>query len=400
MNRYSFVTIPRSTSFADFRYFSEAMVRRASFVIPSIVCLCLVGANLLHAGTTTSSDDNAVRQLRQFKTLLSLEVARGTNDPTLPGYFRKVAAAFQKVGYPGIGHVLELSGASSLQNLAGQFTGHITSLSNGDNFTARLKSAIGVAESANVPVRLDYLIAAKRFQGGFSSILSDLESRRASDAAAHWKGTGGMASSLNFTTAPSVHSDLTYISSNSTGYNPPTNSQNGAGYTVISYNAAVIDLTATIMLAGTASANGFSLYAGGELSLGTATVSSPVTWNDTTVDPSATLKISSGATIDISSGSTFKLLGTLSVDLAPSFVIPLTGTSTSTYDLESGSTLNVTNPAPGTYTILSGFQATGNTLGTVTITGLAAGQTGTLSQANGSVTLTITDASPTPSPTP
>jgi hypothetical protein len=368
------------------------MVRRASFVIPSIVCLCLAGANFLHAGTTTSSEDNAVRQLRQFKTLLSLEVARGANDPTLPGYFRKVAGAFRKVGYPGIGHVLELSGASSLQNLAGQYTGHITSLDDSNNFMARLESAIGVAKSANDPQRLDYLSAAQRFLHGFSSVVNDLETRRANDAAAaNTKGNGGKYFSGSATVTVSYGSTPPLPKYTPT---PPTNSYNTGGVT--KSGTATLTLAASSFISNSTGPYP-KIFNGGTTWVGPY---GSKNWGDTTVEAPATLDISSGTSITLSSGSTFKLLGTLSADLAPTFVTPITGTDTSTFALETGATLNVKNSAPGTYTILSGFQATGDTLGTVTITGLASSQTGTLTQANGSVTLTITAASPTPSPTP
>jgi hypothetical protein len=125
---------------------------------------------------------------------------------------------------------------------------------------------------------------------------------------------------------------------------------------------------------------------------GTLTVSSAsAQWSrDMTIGATGSMVVSSGASINFNAGSTFTLLGTLRIDLAPTFVTPITGTSTSTYDLETGATLDVKNPTPGAYTILSGFQSTGNILGDVTITGLADGQTGTLSETNGTVTLTIT----------
>jgi len=364
------------------------MTRRATFILSSIACFCLVGANSLQAGTTTSSDDAAVRQLKQFKTLLSVEVARGANDPTLPGYFRKVAGAFRKVGYPGIGHVLELSGASSLQSLAGQFTGHITSLNDANNFMARLESAIGIAKSANAPTRLDYLISAQKFLHGFYSVVNDLETRRANEAAAHWKGTSGS----DFSTSPNFTVGSTTFVQSVTSYTPPASSSSGntAATTVSAGSLTLVETSNTTLSYATTSS--YSQYFYGAIVVSAA---SPQVWSNTTIEASSTLTISSGAFISFYSGSTFKLLGTLSVDLASS-VVPINGNSTTTYDLEAGATLNVKNPALGTFTILSGFQSTGNTLGDVTITGLATGQTGTLSQANGTVTLTITGASSTP----
>jgi len=339
-----------------------------------------------------------VRQLRQFRTLLSLEVARGANDPTLPGYFRKVAGAFRKVGYPGIGHVLELSGASSLQNLAGQFTGHITSLDAGNNFMACLESAIGVAKSANDPQRLDYLSAAQRFLHGFSSVVNDLETRRANDAAAaQRKGSGGIDFSGSVTVSYGSTPPLPKYTPTPHTPTSPNTSYNSGGVT--KSGTATLTLTSSAYLVTSSSSNipYPEIFNGGTTWVGPYASKN---WGDTTVEAPATLDISSGTSITLSSGSTFKLLGTIIADLAPIFVIPIIGTSTGTFDLETGSTLNVKNPAPGTYTILSGFQTTGDTLGDVTITGLADGQTGTLTQDNGSVTLTITDASPTPSPTP
>lgn len=312
-------------------------------------------------------------------------------DGSLISYFNTVAREYRNAGYPEI--------AAALQTAPGTFSAMsryegFKFLGKDRKLVEKLLAAISADETL-VPtpsgsdrvVKPDYLALATFFAYDIA--------RAGLNVASGKPITRGMQDPVKpllvkVTYNPS--GNVTDVTTNYSGTNTYTGATSITGSGSLTLNLS--SSSSNFLLSGT---NPFLSGASTLFISG-----SPSQWGgDMTIDATVTLVISSGASLNLdTASSTFKLLGTLRIDLAPTFVTPITGTDTSTFDLETGATLDVKNPAPGTYTILSEFQTTGDTLGDVTITGLADGQTGTLTQDNGSVTLTITAASPTPSPTP
>jgi hypothetical protein len=374
-----------------FRYFSEAMTRHASFVTSLIIGICILGGIITPVSAANSAAHSPVQQLANFRGLLAKAAAQ---DGSLATDFRKIAQEYRKAGFPEIGNIIQNFAPRTFTAFGRHET--LKFLGNARNLSMKLSlqimsetSLVGSGQTGHGRVVMpDYLGLAAAFAYELAKAgLNVVDNRPITRGIPEFTKPFLLIVTYNDTTGAPNDAATTF-----SGGNTDTSAGVGVGSGSIQYSGS---LSSGFFSSGTFLTLAFNPVQG------TVTVSTSAQWySDMTVDTSGNLVISSGASINFNAGSSFKLLGTLSVDLAPTFVTPITGTDTSTFDLETGATLNVTNPTPGTYTILSGFQTIGNILGDVTITGLASGQTGTLTQANGSVTLTITDASPTPSPTP
>jgi hypothetical protein len=372
-----------------FLYFSEAMTRRVSFVTPLIIGICLLGGIITPAAAANSAAHSPVQQLANFRGLLAKAASQ---DGSLATEFRKIAQEYRKAGFPEIGNIIQDFAPRTFAAFGRHET--LKFLGNARNLSMKLSlqvmsetSLVGSGQTGHGRVVMpDYLGLAVAFAYELAKAgLNVVDNRPITRGIPEFTKPFLLIVTYNDTTGAPNDTVTTF-----SGGNTYTGSGSVVGSASFSVNFSSFDQQSLFPTILTSPIQG------------TMTVSRSVTWSrDMTVDTTATLVVSSSASLNLNTASsTFKLLGTLSLDLAPTFVTPITGMDTSTFDLETGATLNVKNPAPGTYTILSGFQSTGNTLGDVTITGLVDGQTGTLTQANGSVTLTITAASPTPSPTP
>lgn len=412
------------------------MPRPFLFPVSLIACaVVLAGAMVAPAAGRSSSAE--VQRLENLRALLAQEKTGKTGNESLTSYFTRVAAKFRAAGYPQIAQLLQKAAARAIVALDRQEKG--PSLNLARHLSQQLAQAI--SQSSSLPATdnqggsgtttlPDYLHLASIFADNLSkatkNVITDrpvtrgiaeqskpltLTFTQMSDTGAedHSPSTGGVVTYSSGGLTKSGTGTLTLSGATLT----VTNGGAGTGTVTLVTSSGTVDLGNVILAPSPTPAESSSNLGIPTLITDTVTLGQFTTVStsfDTTVGPTADLIIPAGSSLAIAAGHAFALLGTLNVDLAKSVQVilssptgvlqgvtdvattqtPVIGTSTSTFHLEAGATLNVKNPAPGTYTILSGFQTTGNTLGDVTITGLTAGQSASLSESDGTVTLTIT----------
>lgn len=411
---------------------------RQPFLSPVSLTACaaiLTGAMV--APTADASSTAEAQRLESLRALLAQEKAQKTGDRSLTVYFTHVAAEFRAAGYTNIARLLDQSGAQAVSALDNQQAGR--SLAHTRRLSRLLSQAVATQSGSSSVATPEYLQLASVFANNLSKAAKNVANGRPVT-----QGIGERPQPLTDVSTPADQqaSGITSGAQEFRATDPVTYGVTKSGTGALTLSGGVVTVTGgsagtgTVTLvtsSGTATSGnniiapsptpaasssdlGFPSLITGTVTIGQFTTVSPSF--DTTVDSTADLIIPAGSSLAIAAGHAFALLGTLSVDLAKSVQviltspagalqgvtdvsttqIPVIGTSTSTFHLEPGSIIEVHHAAPGSYVILSGFQSTGNMLGNVAITGLAAGQTASLSESNGVVTLTLTqtDLSLTP----